>query len=88
MCSKYFKLTFTVLTIDVHQLLPMPTTTNNHVAKAYRSLARAYDALAEIFQSGDAVKLRAEVEVGQQIWHNVRQVPFYMIQLSAVFSFF
>lgn len=50
-------------------LVPLPNNTSPQAAKVYRSLARPYDALGEAFKSGDFDRLRAEVDVGQPIWH-------------------
>ena len=55
----------------------MPKTTNGQAAKIYRSLAKAYDSLADVFKDGisnetAANKLRAEVDAGQAIWQDVR----------------
>ncbi|KAL2001440.1 hypothetical protein VTN02DRAFT_1776 [Thermoascus thermophilus] len=49
--------------------IPLPNATSPQAAKVYRSLARPYDALGEAFKSGDFDRLRAEVDVGQSIWH-------------------
>lgn len=54
----------------------MPKTTTSHAAKLYRSLAKAYDALADIFQEGivnetDASTLIAEANAGVQVWQDV-----------------
>jgi len=54
----------------------MPKTTTSHAAKLYRSLAKAYDALADIFQEGivnetDASTLIAEANAGAQVWQDV-----------------
>jgi len=49
--------------------LPIPKSVAPHAAKAYRSLAKPYDVLAEIFRAGDLQRLRAEINVGQSVWH-------------------
>ena len=46
----------------------MPKTTGTSASKAYRAIARPYDALAEKFSTGSLPKLSAEMEVGQSIW--------------------
>ena len=53
------------------QPLPMPRTTNPHAAKIYRALAKPYDAIADIFRSGDGQRLRAEFEYGSIVWNDV-----------------
>jgi COP9 signalosome complex subunit 3 len=58
----------------------MPKSVAPHAAKAFRSLAKPYDVLAEIFRAGDLQRLRAEINVGQSVWHIVSN--FYAPQLS------
>lgn len=59
------------LTIEPYQPLPIPRTTNSQATKAYRAIAKPYDAFADIFKSGDGPRLRAEFEFGRQIWRDV-----------------
>lgn len=49
----------------------MPKTVTPFTAKAYRSLAKPYDALADIFKSGNLSRLQAEITAGERIWLNV-----------------
>ena len=54
----------------------MPKTTSTHAAKIYRSLARAYELIAEVFQESlinetNQSRLVAEANEGQQIWLDV-----------------
>ncbi|KAI9878809.1 MAG: hypothetical protein M1830_010493 [Pleopsidium flavum] len=58
------------LTMKTFQPLSMPRTTNSQAAKAYRAIARPYDAIADIFRSGDGQRLRAEFDFGRQIWRD------------------
>lgn len=58
----------------------MPKTTGQTAAKAYRAIAKPYDALAEKFQT-DASTLSAEIDAGQRIWQDV-QLP--CLNLSAM----
>lgn len=53
------------------QLMQSPEAISPHTMKIYRSLARPYITLAEAFEVNDFLKLNAEVEVGQSIWHMV-----------------
>ncbi|KAA6413378.1 MAG: hypothetical protein FRX48_03124 [Lasallia pustulata] len=50
--------------------LPMPRTTNAQAARLYRSIAKPYDAIAEVFKEGDASRLRQEFEVGRKVWQD------------------
>ncbi|OJD17945.1 hypothetical protein AJ78_01976 [Emergomyces pasteurianus Ep9510] len=50
--------------------LPMPKTVTPFTAKSYRSLAKPYDALADIFKSGDLSRLQAEITAGEPVWLN------------------
>ncbi|KKZ67104.1 hypothetical protein EMCG_07214 [[Emmonsia] crescens] len=50
--------------------LPMPKTVTPFTANAYRSLAKPYDALADIFKSGDLARLQAEITAGEPVWLN------------------
>jgi len=64
----------------------MPRTTTSHAAKLYRSLAKAYDALADIFHEGivnetDASKLIAEANAGAQVWQDVSLPHPYIVTL-------
>ena len=59
--------------------MPMPKTMNGQAAKHYRSLAKAYDNLAEVFKDGiaketTASRLKAEIDAGQAIWQDVRSL--------------
>lgn len=46
--------------------------TSPHAVRLYKSLGRAYDALADVFLAGSFARLKAEVDVGEPIWHAVR----------------
>lgn len=54
----------------------IPRTTNVHGAKMILTLSRAYESLGQIFHEAisnesSAARLRAEVEAGKDIWHDV-----------------
>ena len=54
----------------------MPKTTNTHAAKIFRSLTKAYELIAEVFQESlinetNQSRLVAEANEGQQIWLDV-----------------
>ena len=56
----------------------MPKTTSAQAAKQYHALGRAYDALAEVFESSlkeeeTNQRLVAEASAGQEIWRGVSQ---------------
>ncbi|KAL2361447.1 hypothetical protein RJZ56_005693 [Blastomyces dermatitidis] len=48
----------------------MPKTVTPFTAKAYRSLAKPYEALADIFKSGNVSRLLAEIAAGEAVWLN------------------
>jgi COP9 signalosome complex subunit 3 len=48
--------------------LPKPTTST--AAKAYHAISKPYEAVAQIFETGVASRLKAEVEHGRGIWEN------------------
>ena len=58
----------------------MPKTTNSQALKQYRALAKAYDALAEIFNVGiteghDQQRLVQEAQMGMGFWDSVGTTP-------------
>ncbi|KAK8242526.1 hypothetical protein IWZ00DRAFT_379587 [Phyllosticta capitalensis] len=42
---------------------------NQMVMRSLKAASKAYDALVEVFNSGDAVKLHAEIDTGANIWN-------------------
>lgn len=58
-----------------NKTLAIPKPTNSHALKAYKCVAKPYDALAEIFKTGSLSRLKAEIEVGQAVWQNVSLPP-------------
>ncbi|QSS63853.1 hypothetical protein I7I51_00913, partial [Histoplasma capsulatum] len=56
--------------LETGKPLSMPKTVTPFTAKAYRSLAKPYDALADIFKSGNLSRLQAEITAGERIWLN------------------
>jgi COP9 signalosome complex subunit 3 len=50
------------------KLLSLPRYTGSGAAKIYHTLAKPYEAVAQIFESGTAGRLKSEIEVGQKIW--------------------
>jgi len=63
--------------------LSMPKTTTPSSAKAYRAIAKPYDALAEKFKTGDRGKLAAEIDVGQNIWQQDRNFGLVLQVMEA-----
>ncbi|OJD21574.1 hypothetical protein ACJ73_07085 [Blastomyces percursus] len=59
-----------VCLIEKGKPLPMPKTVTPFTAKAYRSLAKPYEALADIFISGNMSRLLAEIAAGEAVWLN------------------
>lgn len=50
------------------RLLPLPKSTNQSPARAYHVIAKPYEVLAQIFESGTASRLKSEVEAGSNIF--------------------
>ena len=48
-----------------------PKGTNQNMLRTIRTIAKAYDAVVEVFQSGNLARLQAEVAAGQAIWFEV-----------------
>ncbi|KAK2861280.1 hypothetical protein FQN49_004366 [Arthroderma sp. PD_2] len=75
----------------------MPRGTPQYAAKAYRTLAKPYEVLAEIFRDGTLQRLEAEIAVGTEVWDKdnnfglVHQIPdayrrFSILKLERVFA--
>lgn len=54
--------------------LPLPKTTSSAAAKAYHAIAKPYESVAQIFETGTASRLKAEVDHGQGVWEQDRNV--------------
>jgi COP9 signalosome complex subunit 3 len=52
------------------KLLSLPKSTSSHAAKQYHTLAKPYETLAQIFESGTAARLKAEADQGVSVWRN------------------
>ncbi|TVY35705.1 COP9 signalosome complex subunit [Lachnellula subtilissima] len=52
------------------KLLGLPKVTGSGPAKSFHIIAKPYEAVAQIFESGTATRLKAEVDVGNVIWQN------------------
>jgi COP9 signalosome complex subunit 3 len=48
----------------------LPSTTNNNAAKIYHIVAKPYDAIATLFESASAARLKAEADFGQSVWRD------------------
>lgn len=63
----------------------LPRTTNSHATKLYRSLTKAYAALAEAFKEGisketTARRLLLEIDAGHNVWLEVRYLMLIALQ--------
>ena len=65
------------------QPLPMPRTTNFQASKAYRATAKPYDAIADVFKSGDGRRLKAEFDVGRSMWRDVSRLSSLSMSVAA-----
>ncbi|TVY49578.1 COP9 signalosome complex subunit [Lachnellula occidentalis] len=52
------------------KILGLPKVTGSGPAKAFHVIAKPYEAVAQIFESGTATRLKAEVDAGNGIWQN------------------
>lgn len=52
------------------RLLNLPRSTSANAAKQYHTLAKPYETLAQIFESGTASRLKAEADQGLNLWRN------------------
>ncbi|EDN92309.1 hypothetical protein SS1G_08172 [Sclerotinia sclerotiorum 1980 UF-70] len=50
------------------RVLQLPKTTSAPAAKAYHIIAKPYEAVASIFETGSAARLKSEAEFGRQLW--------------------
>lgn len=51
------------------RLLPLPRYTSINASTTFHVLAKPYETVAQIFETGTASRLKAEVETGYKIWH-------------------
>lgn len=57
--------------------------TNSHAAKTYHTIAKPYEAVASLFQSATADRLRQEVTAGQEIWQDDGNTGLMLLVLSS-----
>jgi len=50
--------------------LTLPKITNSNAAKTFHIIARPYESVAQIFETGTAARLKAEIDAGNSVWHN------------------
>ncbi|KAM3072404.1 hypothetical protein ACMFMG_009207 [Clarireedia jacksonii] len=50
------------------KVVQLPKTTSHQAARVYHTIAKPYEAVASIFETGSASRLKSEIEHGQQIW--------------------
>ena len=65
----------------------LPKTTTSAAAKAYHTIAKPYEAVAQIFETGTASRLKAEVEAGIQVWRDDCNIGLLKAILSAFQKF-
>lgn len=65
------------------KLSDLPKITGNTAAKTFHIMARPYEAIAQIFETGTAARLKAEADVGSQVWQNDYNVGLILLVLSA-----
>jgi COP9 signalosome complex subunit 3 len=52
------------------RLLQLPRYTGISASKAFHTLGKPYESVAQIFETGTASRLKSEVEAGQKIWQD------------------
>jgi COP9 signalosome complex subunit 3 len=65
----------------------LPKTTTAAAAKVYHTIGKPYDTVAQIFETGTASRLKAEVEHGQGVWENDCNVGLMQWILAAYQKF-
>jgi len=69
------------------RLRSLPKTTSPGAVKAFRVIGKAYETVASIFETGTAVRLKAEIEYGVKTWHDDYNVGIMNEILSAYQKF-
>ena len=67
--------------------LPLPKTTTSAAAKAFHTIGKPYEAIAQIFETGTATRLKAEFEQGQALWHQDHNTGILLAILNAFQKF-
>ena len=69
------------------KLLPLPRWTSGIAAKQYHILGKAYDVLAQLFESATASRLKAEADAGARVWGNDYNTGLVVTVLAAYQKF-
>ncbi|ESZ97388.1 hypothetical protein SBOR_2216 [Sclerotinia borealis F-4128] len=69
------------------KVLQLPKTTSSSAAKVYHVIAKPYEAVAGIFETGTASRLKSEIEYGQGVWTDDANVGLMLHVLSAYQKF-
>jgi COP9 signalosome complex subunit 3 len=69
------------------RLLSLPKSTSSNAAKQYHILAKPYETLAQIFETGTAARLKAEADIGHILWQNDCNTGLVLNVLSAFQKF-
>lgn len=69
------------------KLLPLPKTTSVSAARCYHVMGKPYETLAQIFESGTASRLKAEVDAGTVIWRDDHNEGLVLHVLAAYQKF-
>ncbi|TVY21716.1 COP9 signalosome complex subunit 3 [Lachnellula arida] len=65
------------------KMLGLPKVTGSGPAKAFHIIAKPYEAVAQIFESGTAARLKAEVDTGNVIWQHDCNMGLILLVLAA-----
>ncbi|KAH6722451.1 hypothetical protein DL95DRAFT_440586 [Leptodontidium sp. 2 PMI_412] len=65
------------------RLLPLPKSTSAGPSKNYHTLAKPYETLAQIFESGTASRLKSEADAGASLWRNDSNTGLVLQVLAA-----
>ncbi|KAG0651900.1 COP9 signalosome complex subunit 3 [Hyphodiscus hymeniophilus] len=65
------------------KLLTLPKTTSSSAAKSYHVLAKPYEAVAQIFETGTASRLKAECDYSSSLWQKDSNLGLILQILNA-----
>ncbi|KAI9686353.1 MAG: hypothetical protein M1822_003698 [Bathelium mastoideum] len=75
---------------DLSQPAGLPRGINGEALRRIRSTSKAYDAISEIYKSGNLFRLRAEAEAGQGLWQDdgntglIHQVILHFVEVQVI----
>lgn len=82
-----YKMWLLVGVLQYGKVLQLPKTTSAAAAKAYNIIAKPYEAVVSIFESGTASRLKSEVEYGRSVWSGDSNTGLMLCVLTAYQKF-